>query len=218
MGNFLFPLSSMSDMVNYDRDLLLDKLFRRLHAQNEKILDLRIRLLKTKMQPTMRKHERKSFKKGVENRGDASDVEDAFIERLENRLNNKLYEHEYSRRIRPSLSSSLRQLVTPNRQRRYNSLSERFNSLNLMKINEWQRDHNTCSRHRHYQRGGQYEDNNSNMNFCTLGDDKNHYDVHNLASSDSFRESQYKYNYSKGGGGGGGGGRVEGARGDAKNI
>ena len=157
MGNILFPMSSLSNMVNYDRDILLDKLLQRLQIQNKKITDLRIRLLQLKLQSTRSNQGKRHYMRSSRDSRD-----DAVIENLEKILNQRFQ-------------------INPIAQNQHKSLSERFNSLNLMRINEWQKDHNTCNYHYQY---NQCEHMNPRLNFHTIRNKDRYGSI--VASSDSF--------------------------------
>ena len=162
MGNILFPMSSLSNMVNYDRDILLDKLLQRLQMQNKKITNLRIRLLQLKLQSGCSNQGKRHCMRSSR---DSNSRDDVIIEKLERILNQRF-------QINP---------IAQNQHKQHKSLSEHFNSLNLMKINEWQKDHNTCNYHYQY---NQYEHMNPRLNYYTIRNKDRYGSI--VASSDSF--------------------------------
>ena len=208
MGNILFPMSSLSTVVSHDRDTLLEKLLRRLRSQNKKISDLRIRLLQQQVQSVHnRTQNQRKICRGKYN--NCSDNDEEMIARMEKKLekllNNKFREYQSQQQQQQQQQP----IKDENVERRYNiyndcnsdekyncydifsgrtrkSLSRYFNSLNVMKINDWQKNHNTCNYSYHYK---QYEDRNPHLRFHALRNNNGS----SLVSSDSFSLRSYSY-------------------------
>ena len=181
MGNILFPMSSLSNMVTYDRDLLLDKLLHRVQLQNKKISDLQIKLLQQKLQNTSRSYRKRHHMRNIRNNNSRHGVDDAIIEKLEKMINKKFQKYKSQSSSTPSPLTPLLPSTSLSPSTYRQTQLKRYNSLNLLKINEWQRDHNTCNYHYHC---NEYEKNNPHLNFHVLRN-RDHYGS-SLVSSDSF--------------------------------